>query len=43
MPFEFKTQLHRIENEAKGFRPRPVQLLIARNFVIAVGYRLIYV
>ncbi len=29
MPFAFRTQLHRIEDEGSGFRPRPVQLLIA--------------
>lgn len=36
MPFKFRTQLHRIEDEGQGFRPRPVQLLIALAVCLAV-------
>lgn len=36
MPFKFRTQLHRIEDERGGFRPRPVQLLIALAVCLAV-------
>jgi diguanylate cyclase (GGDEF)-like protein len=34
--FRFRTQLHRIEDEGSGFRPRPVQLLIALAVCLAV-------
>lgn len=36
MPFKFRTQLHRIENEGQGFRPRPAQLLIALAVCLTV-------
>lgn len=36
MPFKFRTQLHRIEDEGNGFRPRPVQLLIALAVCLVV-------
>ncbi len=36
MPFKFRTQLHRIKDEGNGFRPRPVQLLIALAVCLVV-------
>lgn len=36
MPFKFRTQPHRIEDEGHGFRPRPVQLLIALTVCLVV-------
>ncbi len=36
MPFTFRTQLHRIEDEGAGSRPRPVQLLIAAAVCLVV-------